>query len=133
MLRALALVAALTILSAMPNARAQQQTQQTQQTDDAWFGRDKALHFGASAAITMIGYAGASAASDHRPTRRAAAVLLGLTAGVTKEVWDAFGAGDASWRDLAWDVIGTATGVAIAAGIDWLYQRLSQPSVADAR
>jgi len=117
----------------MPNARAQQQTQQTQQTDDAWFGRDKALHFGASAAITMIGYAGASAASDHRPTRRAAAVLLGLTAGVTKEVWDAFGAGDASWRDLAWDVIGTATGVAIAAGIDWLYQRLSQPSVADAR
>jgi putative lipoprotein len=126
MLRAVALVAALTILSPAADARAQD-------ADDAWFAHDKALHFGASAAITMVGYAGVSAATDRRPTRRVAAVLLGLTAGVTKEVWDAFGPGDASWRDLAWDVIGTATGVLVAAGIDWVYQRLSQPSVADAR
>jgi putative lipoprotein len=122
MLRAVALVAAVTILS--PAARAQ-----AQETDE-WLARDKALHFGVSAGITMVGYAGASLKTDHRPTRRAAAVLLGLTAGVTKEVWDAFGPGDASWRDLTWDVIGTATGVLVAAGIDWLYQRLSQPSVA---
>ena len=71
---------------------------------------------------------GVSSMTDHRPTRRAAAIILRLTAGVSKEVWDAFGHGDASWRDLAWDVVGTATGVLFAAGIDWLYQRLSQPS-----
>jgi putative lipoprotein len=128
MLRAVALVAAVTILSPAASARAQEG-----QGEDAWFARDKALHFGVSAGITMVGYAGASLKTDHRPTRRAAAVLLGLTAGVTKEVWDAFGPGDASWRDLTWDVIGTATGVLVAAGIDWLYQRLSEPSVADAR
>jgi putative lipoprotein len=122
MLRAVALVAAVTILSPAAHARAQDA--------DPWFARDKALHFGVSAGITIVGYAGASLKTDHRPTRRAAAILLGLTAGVSKEVWDAFGPGDASWRDLAWDVIGTATGVLFAAGIDWLYQRLSQPSVA---
>ena len=126
MLRAIALVAAVTILSPAASARAQEAAD----AGDAWFARDKALHFGASAGITMVGYAGASLKTDHRPTRRAAAVLLGLTAGVSKEVWDAFGPGDASWRDLAWDVIGTATGVLVAAGVDWLYQRLSQPSVA---
>jgi putative lipoprotein len=122
MLRAVALVAAVTILSPATNARAQE--------SDAWFGHDKALHFGVSAGITMAGYGVVSLKTDHRPTRRAGAILLGLTAGVSKEVWDAFGPGDASWRDLAWDVIGTATGVLVAAGIDWLYQRLSQPSVA---
>ena len=126
MLRAVALVAAVTILSPAVSARAQE----AQDAGDAWFARDKALHFGASAAITMVGYAGASVTTDHRPTRRAVAVVLGLTAGATKEVWDAFGPGDASWRDLTWDVIGTATGVLVAAGIDWLYRRLSEPSVA---
>jgi putative lipoprotein len=124
MLRAVALVVVVAMLSAATSARAQDA--------DPWFGSDKALHFGFSAGITMVGYAGASLKTDHRPTRRAAAVLLGLTAGVTKEVWDAFGPGDASWRDLAWDVIGTATGVLVAAGLDWLYQRLWQPAVAAA-
>lgn len=124
MLRAIALVAAVTILSPAANARAQE--------SDAWFGHDKALHFGVSAGITMVSYAVVSLKTDHRPSRRAGAILFGLTAGVSKEVWDAFGPGDASWRDLAWDVIGTATGVLVAAGIDWLYQRLSRPSVAGA-
>jgi putative lipoprotein len=116
MFRAVVLVVAVTILSPATRARAQEA--------DAWFARDKALHFGVSAGITVVGYAGASLKTDDRPTRRAAAIVLGLGAGVTKEVWDAFGHGDASWRDLTWDVIGTATGVLVAAGIDWLYQRL---------
>jgi len=124
MFRAVVLVVAVTILSPATRARAQEA--------DAWFARDKALHFGVSAGITVVGYAGASLKTDHRPTRRAAAIVLGLGAGVTKEVWDAFGHGDASWRDLTWDVIGTATGVLVAAGVDWLYQRLSHPSVAAA-
>ena len=122
MFRALVLVAAVTILSPSSRARAQEA--------DAWLARDKALHFGFSAGITVVGYAGVSLKTDHRPTRRAGAIVFGLGAGVTKEVWDAFGHGDASWRDLAWDFAGTATGVLIAAGIDWLYQRLSHPPVA---
>jgi putative lipoprotein len=116
--RAVAFAVLVTILSPPP-ARAQEA--------DPWFARDKALHFGVSAGITVGAYAGACLATDHRPTRRAAAIIVGFGAGMTKEVWDLFGPGDASWRDLAWDAIGTATGVLVAAGIDWLYQRFASP------
>jgi putative lipoprotein len=49
----------------------------------------------------------------------------GLAAGAAKELWDLSGHGDPSARDLAWDVAGTLTGVAVAALIDWAVGRLS--------
>jgi putative lipoprotein len=98
------------------------------QEADPWFGRDKALHFSASASIAIVGYAGASLKTDHRPTRVAAATILALGAGIGKELWDLGGPGDASWRDLTWDVIGTATGVLIAAGVDWIIGRIRDPA-----
>ena len=94
------------------------------QDADPWFGRDKALHFAASASLATVAYAGASLVTDDRPTRIVAAATVALAAGVIKEVWDLTGHGDASWRDLTWDVVGTTTGVLIAYGIDWAIGRL---------
>ena len=81
---------------------------------DPWFGRDKALHFAASASLATVVYAGASLVTDDGPTRVAAAATVALGAGVLKEAWDLTGHGDASWRDLTWDVVGTTTGVLFA-------------------
>jgi putative lipoprotein len=91
---------------------------------DPWFGRDKALHFGATALIASDGYFGTALATDDRPVRLAVGGGLALVAGVGKELWDLSGRGDASWRDLTWDVVGTATGLAVAAAIDWTLGRL---------
>jgi putative lipoprotein len=89
---------------------------------DDWFGRDKALHFGASFALAGAAYAGA-AALDREP-RAPAVVPLGigamvaLGAGVAKEMHDRTSGGDPSLRDLTWDGIGTATGLLTAWLID---------------
>ena len=58
----------------------------------------------------------------------AAATVVALGAGVGKELWDLNGPGDASWRDLTWDVIGTATGVLVASGVDWLIRYIRDPA-----
>jgi len=94
------------------------------QESDPWFGRDKALHFTVSASLAMVAYAGASLKTDDRPTRIAAAITFALGAGLLKEAWDLTGHGDASWRDLTWDVVGTTTGVLFAYAIDWAVSRL---------
>jgi putative lipoprotein len=96
---------------------------------DPWFGRDKALHFGATALLANVGYADAALATDDVRIRLAVGGGLALTAGVGKELWDLSGRGDASFRDLTWDVVGTATGLAIAAAIDWSLSRLRGPRV----
>ncbi len=97
------------VVSVSPRARA-----------DEWLARDKALHFGASAVLAGSGYAAGTAVFDGRD--RAASFALGggvaLGAGLAKEGLDAAGLGDPSWKDLAWDVIGTAIGLGVAWGID---------------
>jgi putative lipoprotein len=60
-------------------------------------------------------------------TRAAAGATLALGAGIAKELLDLAGTGDPSWRDLTWDVVGTATGVLVASGIDYLIRRASRP------
>jgi putative lipoprotein len=96
---------------------------------DPWFGRDKALHFGATALLANVGYADAALATDDVRIRLAVGGGLALTAGVGKELWDLSGHGDASFRDLTWDVLGTATGLALAAAIDWSIAKLRGPRV----
>jgi putative lipoprotein len=91
---------------------------------DPWFGHDKLLHFEASAAIAAAGYGGAAIFTDDVRLRLLAGGALGIAAGAGKELWDRAGHGDASWRDFTWDVIGTATGLAVAAAIDWAVGRL---------
>jgi len=110
---------ALSLTLAPATARSQQADQ-----PDPWFGRDKALHFAASASLAMVAYGGASLATDDRPTRIVVAASFALGAGLLKEAWDLGGHGDASWRDLTWDVVGTTTGVLLAYAIDWAIGRL---------
>jgi putative lipoprotein len=86
---------------------------------DPWFGRDKALHFGATFVLGSGGYAGAALLTPRTDLRVTAGACLGLTAGIAKEVYDRYAGGDPSWRDLTWDVMGTATGVLVA----WLIDR----------
>ena len=114
--------AGVVLLLMASEARAQQQDA------DPWFGPDKALHFAASASIAVVSYAGASLATDERPTRIVAAFSIALGAGVLKEAWDLTGHGDASWRDLTWDVVGTTTGVLLAYAVDWAIGRLRGPA-----
>ena len=94
---------------------------------DPWFGRDKLIHFSASASLAIVGYAGASMLTENRPTRVGAGAALAVSAGVAKELWDLDGHGDASWRDLSWDLIGAATGLLVSVGVDWAVHRMFQP------
>jgi putative lipoprotein len=87
---------------------------------DPWWGKDKALHFSASALIAADGYAAASLVSKREAVRVGAGSLLALAAGVAKEVYDTYAGGDPSPRDLTWDVVGAATGTALS----WLVDRL---------
>ena len=89
--------------------------------DDPWFGRDKLLHFGASATLAAGGYALGAAFFDEVPPRLATGAGIALGAGIAKEVADLAGAGHASWRDLAWDVVGTGAGLLLAWGADELF------------
>jgi putative lipoprotein len=85
---------------------------------DPWWGPDKALHYGASAAIAGVAYAVSTQFFDTVPARAAFAAGVALAAGVLKETLDAAGLGDPSFRDLTWDVIGTACGVTVAISVD---------------
>jgi putative lipoprotein len=86
---------------------------------DPWFGRDKGLHFGASFTLAGGGYGGAALLTQRTDLRAATGAGLALSAGIAKEVYDRYAGGDPSWRDLTWDVVGTATGVVVA----WLIDR----------
>lgn len=93
---------------------------------DPWFGRDKVLHFAASATIAGSGYAIGAPLFDSRGQALILGGSLALGLGITKEVLDATGLGDPSWRDLTWDGIGTVAGLAFAWGIDLLVQGVSE-------
>ena len=98
---------------------------------DSWLGADKALHFGFSGALAIGGYTAATSFSDSPGVRVAYGASVALLAGIGKELWDASGYGDPSWRDLTWDVIGTAVGVAICWAIDrFVVPIFSRPSAA---
>jgi putative lipoprotein len=92
---------------------------------DPWFGRDKALHFGASVVLAGSGYAIGAPLFDSRGHALILGGSIALGLGITKEVLDATGLGDPSWKDLTWDAIGTVAGLAFAWGIDLLVQGVS--------
>lgn len=82
---------------------------------DAWFARDKLLHFAVSAAVQGVAYT-----AFHEHARYTVAVqrasLVTATVGVGKELydWRHPARHDASWRDLAWDGIGGAAATVVA-------------------
>jgi putative lipoprotein len=121
----LALAAAL--LTSRPGAA------RAQEDRDPWFGHDKALHFGVSVLLASGGYGATSLVTDDRRVRLAVGGGFALSLGVAKELWDLEGHGDPSWRDLTWDVVGTVTGLAFAAAIDWTISRLQSHRAIAAR
>ena len=86
---------------------------------DPWFGRDKAMHFSVSLALAGIGYADSTALTKRTSIRVVSGAAFALSAGIAKELADRYDGGDASWRDLTWDAVGTATGTLVA----WLVDR----------
>ena len=90
---------------------------------DPWWGRDKALHFGISAGLAAGGYAASIPFVDKRWQRAAIGSGFALSVGAGKELYDLSGHGDPSWKDFAWDAMGTAVGVAIALAIDVAFDR----------
>jgi putative lipoprotein len=81
--------------------------------EDPWLGRDKLYHFVGSAALQGAGHAlGRSAGLDYREAAWTAAGLT-LTAGVAKELYDRADGRFFSWRDLAADAAGGATGAVV--------------------
>jgi putative lipoprotein len=108
---AAALAAAVVFLLVAPAARANDDP-------DPWFGRDKALHFSASAIIAAGSYGVARVGFDDPRPCLLIAGSVAIAAGAGKELYDLSGRGDASWRDLTWDAIGTATGLLVAWAVD---------------
>ena len=88
---------------------------------DPWIARDKAFHFDVSAGVAAATYA-ASAAWIVDARWKALAIGGGVTIalGGAKELLDLAGLGDPSWKDFAWDAIGTVAGLALAWGVDML-------------
>jgi putative lipoprotein len=99
------------VLFASPSARADD--------GDEWLGRDKALHFGAAAAISGVAYGAASLGVSPRSERVAVSLGAGLLAGAGKELYDLMGNGDPSWKDFTWDAIGAVFAAGVALGIDF--------------
>lgn len=85
---------------------------------DPWFGRDKLLHFTASALIQTAAHSTFRwrGASYERASWGAAAVTA--SAGIGKELWDRHRRRDFSFRDLAWDGIGGLTAAAVIRQVD---------------
>lgn len=82
--------------------------------EDRWTGKDKAEHFFASAALAAAG----SEYGDHQhlSTRQSSTigVMFSLSFGVGKEWFDSRHDGSGwSWKDLAWDVAGVSSGIAL--------------------
>jgi putative lipoprotein len=80
---------------------------------DPWFGPDKAKHFVASALIQVGAHAALrSGGLDYQTASRGAGALT-FVVGAGKELWDRDHGGHPSWRDLAADVAGGATGAVV--------------------
>ena len=89
------------------------------QGNDAWIGRDKALHFTAGTALAGGGYYLGAVMFESRDRRIVTGLSLAMGAGALKELHDRASGGSASWRDVTWDAVGAATGVTIG----WLIDR----------
>jgi putative lipoprotein len=85
---------------------------------DPFWGKDKALHFVSAGVLAGAGYAVTTALTNDRWKAFAVGGAVGLGAGAAKEGLDALGYGDPSWKDFAWDAIGTAFGLGVAFVID---------------
>ena len=73
---------------------------------DSWLGVDKMKHFFMGAFVQSVGYSAVRAAGARHDTALLSATAITAGVSISKELWDAHGAGTASLRDLAWDAAG---------------------------
>lgn len=92
---------------------------------DRFLGVDKLQHFALSAALAAAWYGTLTLLGDDpRPVRLAFSAALALAPGLLKELHDSGRPGKAfSPADLAWDLIGAATGSLVALALDWILTR----------
>jgi putative lipoprotein len=87
-------------------------------SEDRWLAHDKAVHYTATGLLASDAYAGVSLVSERTEWRLLGAFGLATAAGAAKEVYDGYGGGDPSWRDLTWDLAGATTGALLSWVID---------------
>lgn len=92
---------------------------------DPWLGKDKTLHFSASALIAGGTYAATAPFFKARYPPLLIGAAFTLAVGGIKEGIDATGAGDPSWKDFTWDVIGAASGLLVAWLVDFAIRGVS--------
>lgn len=122
------LVAWITMMGAPVRARADSSGSAGAQSNDPWWGRDKALHLSVSAALSSAGYAASSLVLDQPWQRASAGAAFALSLGIGKEIRDSMGYGQASYKDLMYDVAGTALGLTLAYLVDWATAEPKQPA-----
>ena len=94
------------------------------QAQDDFFGADKGLHFGLSAAAAFTSYVVLDGLELNTGVHYSLSILLPLALGVGKELLDIANGGRASGADLAWDLMGVITGFAIGYVLrTWLFPR----------
>lgn len=94
---------------------------------DDWTGPDKVQHFAVAGALAGGTYGVIAIADEDVQTRLLGGLLVAGGAALGKEALDAAGNGDPSFRDLAWDGAGIATGLLTAYAFDMLVQWIAEP------
>jgi putative lipoprotein len=87
---------------------------------DAWVSPDKAKHFGVTLGLAGLGYGGGALLFETPRARLLSGAGLAMGVGLGKELYDLGRGGRFSGKDLVWDALGTATGLALS----WLVERL---------
>lgn len=82
---------------------------------DPWFAEDKAKHFTMSFAATGFAFGAARSVGLGHDAALITAGAAAVAAGIGKELYDRRTGGFFSMRDMTWNVIGVAAGIALAA------------------
>jgi putative lipoprotein len=98
--------------------RAAEPPEPSGESNETWWGPDKALHLGVSLALGAIGYGLGVWAFDDRWAATGFGASLAIGLGATKEALDAAGLGEPSWQDFAWDVVGVSLGIGVSVTFD---------------
>ncbi len=85
---------------------------------DEWIAPDKAGHFvGSYLAHTTVYAALRTADVDRRPAQTGA-MVTSLALGLSKELFDRHRGGPFSWKDIVWDIAGTAAAAGAVSVMD---------------
>jgi putative lipoprotein len=99
-----------------------------QAADDLWWAKDKQKHLLVSSGAAFATYIWLGHSGLESTSRAGVAALVVLGVGALKEARDALGYGHASWKDMTWNVIGTAVGLVVAWAVErWLWPRSVSP------